>query len=238
MCGRYSNTRGKADDVTRRLTELMGVPRPQSDVGFERFNIAPTDPVVVAVDDDDGRRLATLRWGLKRHWMKDDKARFQMINARAETIQERPAYRDLVEQSKHRCLVLADGWYEWQKPEDPKQPRRPVRFSLRGGEPFAFAGLWIGDSCRSSPARPTPSRCRSTTGCRSCWGDLPRGRPGSIRGSTAPPRPSCSGRCPRSKGRAPRKPARQLGGQRRSGMPRPGCSARCTATAVVDLTRP
>lgn len=147
MCGRYSNTRGKADDVTRRLTELMGVPRPQSDVGFERFNIAPTDPVVVAVDDDDGRRLATLRWGLKRHWMKDDKARFQMINARAETIQERPAYRDLVEQSKHRCLVLADGWYEWQKPEDPKQPRRPVRFSLRGGEPFAFAGLWIGDTC-------------------------------------------------------------------------------------------
>ena len=65
-----------------------------------------------------------------------------MINARAETVPERPAYRELVRRAKHRCLVLADGWYEWQKPEDPKQPRRPVYFSLAGGEPFCFAGLW------------------------------------------------------------------------------------------------
>jgi putative SOS response-associated peptidase YedK len=65
-----------------------------------------------------------------------------MINARAETLKERPAYRDLVRQSKHRCLILADGYYEWQKPEDPKQPRRPLHFSLENGEPFWFAGLW------------------------------------------------------------------------------------------------
>ena len=65
-----------------------------------------------------------------------------MINARAETVLERPAYRGLVQRAHHRCLVLADGWYEWQKPEDPGQPRRPVHFSHAGGEPFYFAALW------------------------------------------------------------------------------------------------
>jgi hypothetical protein len=59
MCGRYSNTRGEADDVMRRMKQLLGVSRSQSDLGFERFNIAPTDPVVAAVDDDHGRRLET-----------------------------------------------------------------------------------------------------------------------------------------------------------------------------------
>ena len=147
MCGRYSNTGKRSDEFTTRMAELLGVPRPETDVGFERFNIAPTDEVLAAVDDDRGRRLEILRWGLMPHWMKDEKPRFQMINARAETVLERPAYRDLVQQAKHRCLVLADGWYEWQKPEDPKQPRRPVRFSLPGGEPFVFAGLWTDGTC-------------------------------------------------------------------------------------------
>jgi putative SOS response-associated peptidase YedK len=69
-----------------------------------------------------------------------------MINARAETVCERPAYRSLVQEARHRCLVLADGWYEWQGPEDPRQRRRPVHFSLSGGEPFCFAGLWTSAS--------------------------------------------------------------------------------------------
>ena len=147
MCGRYSNTGKRSDEFTTRMAELLGAPRPETDVGFERFNIAPTDEVLAAVDDNRGRRIDILRWGLRRHWMKDEKSRFQMINARAETILERPAYRDLVQQAKHRCLVLADGWYEWQKPEDPRQPRRPVRFSLPEGEPFVFAGLWTDGTC-------------------------------------------------------------------------------------------
>jgi putative SOS response-associated peptidase YedK len=65
-----------------------------------------------------------------------------MINARAETLDQRPAYRRLVARSDNRCLVLADGWYEWQRPEDPRQPKRPLHFSLPGGGPFCFAGLW------------------------------------------------------------------------------------------------
>lgn len=118
MCGRYSNTR------------------------FGRFNVAPTETVVAAVQDEGGRRLAGLRWGLVPAWAEDSKPRFQMINARSETVMERPAYRGLVEQAAGRCLVLADGWYEWQGPEDPRQPRRPVHFSLPGRAPFCFAGLW------------------------------------------------------------------------------------------------
>jgi putative SOS response-associated peptidase YedK len=124
------------------MAERLGVTQPDADDGFERFNIAPTQEVLAAVEDERGRRLQELRWGLVPEWAQAAKPRFRMINARAETVPERPAYRELVRRAKHRCLVLADGWYEWQKPEDPKQSRRPVYFSLAGGEPFCFAGLW------------------------------------------------------------------------------------------------
>lgn len=83
-----------------------------------------------------------------------------MINARAETVLERPAYRALVQSAKHRCLILADGWYEWQRPEDPKQPRRPMHFSLDGGEPFCFAGLW---TCWTAPERKVVPTCTILT---------------------------------------------------------------------------
>jgi putative SOS response-associated peptidase YedK len=135
MCGRYSNTGRKDDDFQRRMAELLGTAQPVSGHGYERFNIAPTQDVLVAVDDSRGRRMEHVRWGL-------DGGRFPMINARAETVRERPAYRNLVERSEHRCLVVADGWYEWQKPEDPQLPRRPLHFSLAGRRPFCFAGLW------------------------------------------------------------------------------------------------
>ena len=76
------------------------------------------------------------------HWAKALNTRFSMINARAETLEHKPAYRTLIGRAQHRCLVLADGWYEWQRPEDPRQPKRPLHFSLAAGEPFCFAGLW------------------------------------------------------------------------------------------------
>jgi putative SOS response-associated peptidase YedK len=77
-----------------------------------------------------------------RHSGKELKTGFSMINARAETLEHKPAYRRLVARSGHRCLILADGWYEWQRPEDPGQPKRPLHFSITGGELFCFAGLW------------------------------------------------------------------------------------------------
>jgi putative SOS response-associated peptidase YedK len=149
MCGRYSNTGKKGDDFQVRMAQLLGAPQPESDHGYGRFNIAPTQEVLVAVDDEHGRRMEHLRWGLIRGRTTDANSRFQMINARAESLLDRPAYRDLVQRAEHRCLVLADGWYEWQRPEDPKLQRRPLHFSLADGRPFCFAGLW---SAGASPS--------------------------------------------------------------------------------------
>jgi putative SOS response-associated peptidase YedK len=143
MCGRYSNTGRKDDDFHVRMAALLGTSAPDSDDGYERFNIAPTQEVLVAVDDQHGRRMEHMRWGLRRG-RGDTAPRYPLINARAETVLERPAYRDLVQRAAHRCLVIADGWYEWQKPEDPNLQRRPVHFSLTDRRPFCFAGLWAG----------------------------------------------------------------------------------------------
>jgi putative SOS response-associated peptidase YedK len=142
MCGRYSNTGHPGDELQARMAALLRVAPPQSHVGFGRFNIAPTEHVAAVVAEDGARRIADLRWGLVPRWAEKAKPRFAMINARSETVRERSAYRDLVETASGRCLILADGWYEWQGPEDPRQPRRPVHFSLAAGGPFCFAGLW------------------------------------------------------------------------------------------------
>jgi putative SOS response-associated peptidase YedK len=142
MCGRYTNTKRKSDDLLNKLTDSLSLNMPEADRGFERFNIAPTQEILAVVDDQEGRRIEPLRWGLVPSWAKELNTRFSMINARAETLTEKPAYRSLVRQAKHRCLILADGYYEWQRPEDPRQPRRPVHFALEGDEPFCFAGLW------------------------------------------------------------------------------------------------
>jgi putative SOS response-associated peptidase YedK len=142
VCGRFTNTGKKTDELQEKLAYRLGVSHPDSDSGFERFNIAPTQESLAVVEDSRGRRIEPLRWGLVPSWAKDREVGFRMINARAETVLERPAYRTLVGRSKHRCLVLADGWYEWQKPEDSKQPRQPMHFSLADGRPFCFAGLW------------------------------------------------------------------------------------------------
>ena len=142
MCGRYSNTGKPGDPLQARLAERLRVPGPGSAAGFGRFNIAPTEEVAAVVQSAEGRRMTALRWGLVPAWAGDGKPRFQMINARSETVLERPAYRSLMRSADHRCLLLADGWYEWQGAEDPRVPRRPVHFALASGEPFCFAGLW------------------------------------------------------------------------------------------------
>jgi putative SOS response-associated peptidase YedK len=142
VCGRFTNTHRKSDEIEQKLAAKLGVEPPEHDRGYERFNISPTQEVLAVVEDQGGRRMELLRWGLVPSWAKDQKIGYKMINARAETLGERPAYRGLVRHSKHRCLILADGYYEWQKPEDRKQPRRPLHFSLEDGQPFCFAGLW------------------------------------------------------------------------------------------------
>lgn len=103
-----------------------------------RFNIAPTQPVVVLRSGESGQpALALLRWGLVPSWAKDPSVGNRMINARAETVTEKPSFRAAFR--RRRCVVLADGFYEWQKTGGGSQPHY-----IRGadGRPFAMAGLW------------------------------------------------------------------------------------------------
>ena len=130
MCGRYTLIADLGDLVQR--FEFDG-----SDFSYDPgYNIAPTESVLT-VRNVGGREAAIMRWGLIPFWAKDPKIGARMINARAETVAEKPAFRNALK--KRRCLVLADGYYEWQKTPVGK---RPYRIVLRSGEPFAMAGLW------------------------------------------------------------------------------------------------
>jgi putative SOS response-associated peptidase YedK len=120
----------------------------ESPPGMGRFNVAPTQEILVVRSSPDeaeaaqGEREARLmRWGLIPVWSKDLKVGYRMINAKTENLTKSRAYGPLVGKFRHRCLIVADGFYEWMKAEDPKQPRQPWRFTVDGGEPFAFAGL-------------------------------------------------------------------------------------------------
>ncbi|MCY3923587.1 MAG: SOS response-associated peptidase [Chloroflexi bacterium] len=130
MCGRYSLT-ADAEELARRF-EFASDWRDL----VPRYNIAPTQQVLAVVGGDD-RRAGLMRWGLIPHWAKERKSGRPLINARAETVAERPAFRAAFR--RRRCLVLADGFYEWQQTGGGK---RPMRIVLESGEPFAFAGLW------------------------------------------------------------------------------------------------
>jgi putative SOS response-associated peptidase YedK len=107
--------------------------------------------VVGIVLGDDGVPVArALRWGLIPAWAKDAKIAYKMINARSESVDEKPAYRRLIASATHRALLPADGFYEWLRPEDRKQQRIPFRFTLADGSLFALAGLWT--TARLAPA--------------------------------------------------------------------------------------
>lgn len=131
MCGRYTLSGTDPSHLRARwpIGERLEVRR--------RFNVAPGDDVLAVVAHDEGpsgRAGALLRWGLVPSWAPDPKQLgVSTINARAETVAERPAYRDAFE--RRRCLILADGFYEWSG-------GMPHWITRRDGEPFAFAGLW------------------------------------------------------------------------------------------------
>jgi putative SOS response-associated peptidase YedK len=131
MCGRFT----VAVDP-QLLAERFDVTLP-ADVG-PRFNVAPTDAVLAVTERSAGRELMVARWGLVPHWAKEARIGARMINARAETLADKSAYRPLL--AKGRCLILADGFYEWRL--DPDGKKRPVRYALDDGAPFGFAGLW------------------------------------------------------------------------------------------------
>ena len=138
MCGRYTNTAGPAE-----LSDRFGVAIAGSE-GTGRYNVAPTEQVLTIVADGaavGGRRAELMRWGLVPSWATAIEGPL-MINARLETVHEKPAYRRLLPRGERRALQLADGYYEWLKPERRGEPRQPFHFQLDGGVPFAFAALW------------------------------------------------------------------------------------------------
>lgn len=135
MCGRYTNTAGPEE-----LNDRFRLPIPGS-AGTGRFNIAPTEQVLTIVAPKGQPEAAMMRWGLVPSWATEIKGPL-MINARLETVAEKPAYRRLIPRGQRRALQIADGYYEWLKPEHRSQPRQPFHFQVDGGLPFAFAAIW------------------------------------------------------------------------------------------------
>jgi putative SOS response-associated peptidase YedK len=138
MCGRYSLT--TAPEAMRRLFRTEG-PLPNWP---PRYNIAPTQaaPVVRRRSMGQGNEIALLRWGLVPSWSKGPDPALSMINARAETVATKPAYRAAFRQ--RRCLVPTDGFFEWQKLAGggTRPAKQPYHIRMKDGAPFAFAGLW------------------------------------------------------------------------------------------------
>lgn len=132
MCGRFSLT---ADvNAVQESFPWVNVP-PEI---LPRYNIAPTQPVAV-VANDGKNRLDFYTWGLIPSWAKDPSIGNRMINARAETLAEKPAFRSAFR--RRRCLILADGFYEWQQQPE-KKSKVPMYIRLESGKPFALGGLW------------------------------------------------------------------------------------------------
>jgi putative SOS response-associated peptidase YedK len=134
MCGRYTLT----DPDPRLLRFRFGLTEKAEIEQRPRFNVAPTDPVLaVRLSHEGVPEPGTLRWGLIPHYSEPESFDRLLINARAETVAEAPAFRDAFQ--THRCLIVADGFYEWRAEETGK---KPVWITRPSREPFAFAGLW------------------------------------------------------------------------------------------------
>ena len=131
MCGRY--TLRTPIDVLAEGFEIQEYPSSIT----PNYNVAPTQEVAGLVEEEEKRKLEMFHWGLIPSWAKDPAIGNKMINARAETVSEKPSFRSAFK--KRRCLILADGFYEWQKTDDGKQP---YYIKMQDDSPFAFAGLW------------------------------------------------------------------------------------------------
>lgn len=161
MCGRFTVTAKDTGKIADRFqVQLEEALKKKAEGAIERYNVAPSQEILTVRSSPDpdeaakGEREARLmRWGLVPRWAKDLKVGYKMINAKTENLQSSRAYSPLVGKFRHRCLIVADGFYEWMKAEDPKQPRQPWRFTVDEGELFAFAGIctrkeWDGEEAQ------------------------------------------------------------------------------------------
>ena len=149
MCGRFTLT-----IELKAIAERFSVQPPATANPTPRYNIAPSQMVIV-IGNDGRRYMRQMRWGLIPSWAKDPAIGNRLINARAETIAEKPSFSNALK--KRRCIIPADGFYEWQKLGKVKQP---VRIVLKSREPFGLAGLW---EQWISPANETVLTCTIIT---------------------------------------------------------------------------
>jgi len=136
MCGRFISTTPAA-----QLADYFGAEQPPADLGhFVSYNVAPTQGILVVIESDGIRTIDVFHWGLVPSWAKDPKIGTRLINARAETIAEKPSFRRAF--ARRRCIIPADGFYEWASPDDGSGSKQPIFIRRVDGAPFAFAGLW------------------------------------------------------------------------------------------------
>jgi putative SOS response-associated peptidase YedK len=131
MCGRFI--------LKAPFSELVRLYRITNNLNLEaRYNVPPTEDIVVVRSQDGHRTLDMLRWGLVPYWAKDIKIGYSLINAKAETVAEKPAFRDAFRE--RRCIIPADGFYEWKKLDT--KTKQPYAIVMRDRSVFGFAGLW------------------------------------------------------------------------------------------------
>jgi putative SOS response-associated peptidase YedK len=131
MCGRFSQ-RSPSKKIAEKF-EVEDVPPL-----FERYNVSPAQAVLAVRQGAGGREAVFLKWGLVPRWAKDPLIGNKLINARSETVAEKPSFREAF--SRRRCLVPAEGFYEWSRQGGGR--KQPLYFHMKDGEPFAIAGLW------------------------------------------------------------------------------------------------
>ncbi|MDQ3653273.1 MAG: SOS response-associated peptidase [Acidobacteriota bacterium] len=132
MCGRFTQSSSFAE-----IAAALGVAQIVTEESRPRYNIAPTQDVAAVRETSGERELRMLRWGLVPAWSKDVEIGSRLINARAETVTEKPSFREAFK--RRRCLIPSEGFYEWKREGTRKQP---YYFRMKDKRPFAFAGLW------------------------------------------------------------------------------------------------
>ncbi|MBS1838520.1 MAG: SOS response-associated peptidase [Actinobacteria bacterium] len=137
MCGRFVSS-STPEEIARYFD--VAETSEQASEHHANFNTAPTTDVLVVYQDGTSRRLDTFHWGLVPRWAKDLSIGNRMINARAETVASKPAFRHAF--AKKRCIIPVDGFYEWKAPPPGQKAKQPYFIHRPDGEPYAFAGLW------------------------------------------------------------------------------------------------
>lgn len=130
MCGRFA----RKSDPRKLAKDFRVAEAPEAEPSY---NIAPTHNILAVREGGEGREMTFLKWGLVPSWAKDASIGARLINARSETVEQKPSFRDAFK--RRRCVIPADGFYEWKREGDRKQP---FFFRLRDDRPFGFAGLW------------------------------------------------------------------------------------------------